>query len=510
LLLPYFNHYVGDDWSYIIALENLIQGELNYTGWTSMPLIGQLLLALPFSNIIENTLIASRVSSQTFMAIGMFTIGYLIPKQKYTLPLLLVFVLNPIMLSAYSFMTDMYFTISIVISILMLLKKRLLLSTLFFLLSLSIRDIAVVFVPFMMIISYNEVKDWKKALTYTSLLMLSYLLISIGFREYLFSSMGTLPFLYDDGRARLLDTLDKGIIGITLSAIKNLIIGFVFIGWSLFPLILIGKKSLSNRMAVSILIIFIAGISIGYILPENQFRDITQQTARFFGLLDYLQGNILNIWFTELNIYKLANGLIIGTGLCISSYTIAICFRYEILEFSGSCVKDLIISNSLLLATFTYILILSIAGIYVRYMLLPIFLIGYLYINDISKITIQSNTGKILYLTILIFGVHTFLVSKAYVNSKYARASLIEKAESMGAGPLNMDASFEYNAYHNYDPEFKSIVKDKWWWVIDDEYHINTYVQYGYTVIDSINIYTYLPPQTTLFLSKRDNMVITD
>jgi len=495
VLFPYFDTFVGDDWSYVKAFDSFIGGELKFTGWTSMPLVGQLLMAYPFSFFTENTILATRISSQFYSLLFLIIIYLNLPDRNKILIAGILF--NIFFLSFYNFLTEAYFIGVFTIALISATRRKYFLSILLFLLATSIRDITVVFLPIMGIIYYSNEKNARAALIYSVIISFIWLIFILGFRHILEISSGGLPELYDLGRERLFTTISKGPVSVILTSGKNIILGLGILGLYLIPVFLIMKTKLSGKFFTFLIVIFLVMM---YLLPAQENGEVSEYMLAFFNLVTLSKGNLA---LSALHIPWLMNS-VIALLLSIGFYSLTSIvwevFRKQWRNRSG--LISLVTDNPLWLGVVMYVLVLAPAGIFQRYMIVPLFLIvvdlGYREL-EIRKL---NKKGILVYSGLLVFGLHSILVNKALVEIRYAYSELIEIAESSGIGPENLDAGFEYNGYHNYLPEYSGYVQGAWW-AFDNAYAISPYPAEGYEVLTKVTAYSYIPHSTDIYLSAR-------
>jgi putative effector of murein hydrolase LrgA (UPF0299 family) len=120
---------LNDDWSYSKAVENLVvHGRLAFTDFTSMTLVAQVLWGALFSLPFGFSFLALRVSTVVLGAVGVAAAYALLRELDVGRPLSLlgaaVIGLNPLYFSlSLSFMTDVPFTVTALLSILFLTRS---------------------------------------------------------------------------------------------------------------------------------------------------------------------------------------------------------------------------------------------------------------------------------------------------------------------------------------------------------------------------------------------------
>lgn len=459
-----------------------------------MPLIGQLLLALPFKLIISDSILATRIASQFYMLCGLLWLYKLLPKEKSDLIYVLLF--NPMFLLSYWFMTDGYFTVTLGISIVLAYKNKWVPSLLIFALASSIRDISIVFLPFYALALYAKQNSYKDTILRTVAYFLIFLLITQGWRMVLETSPGGLPELYDEGRRRLIASISRNPVKIGLTVVKNMVATLPFLGVMLYPILLLtGKKFTRYKSPI---VFGILGAAAFFIIPTAILNEISGQVAEVYSIIDHGKGNefLLSLGSDM----KVRTALALAAGFGLWSLTSFVFLNY--IKRKSNSISYYLFNNIDLLVCFAYILLVSIAGSFPRYMYVPFIVLLISSSFKHSSISLAEVNKKSI-VTFCIISVHFLMLNKGYINTRYMRAELVEMGEQLGADKSNFDAGFEYGGYYNYDYDFQVRVQDKWWWVLDDRFIVSSYYIEGYIVVSFKNTYSYLPYYNKLYLLER-------
>jgi hypothetical protein len=159
-----------------------------------------------------------------------------------------------------------------------------------------------------------------------------------------------------------------------------------------------------------------------------------------------------------------------------------------------------------LMAGLFYLGIIALSGFQDRYLIAPCVLLIIWLISD-RELSSERALGHIELLAAaipLVFlawfsvtGVHDFMELKR--AQKEAVDYLIQEK---AVNPCHIDAGFEFNGYHCYDPNFQPVKGSSWWWVHQEDYVITLGPLPGYEAIRTVPFKRYAGPPGAIHVLK--------
>lgn len=474
------NFNIGDDFSYAKAVENLyLNGEIRFTDWTSMTLIFQVILGYIYSLLFGfsfETLRLVSLSSGIAASLGIYftSRNYLDEKASFILTFLSVF--NPdYLFSSFHFSTDInffcFFIWAVHYSIKYLNSRSiidLILFTILLFLSFFIREISGLYAASFLIYFVYK-KDYQiKHFIPLVLLSISYL----AYKYWLKNSHGT-PALMDLGSKRFSDMLSDPLHMILVYG-KSIVMILAYSGQILLPLSIQKIKDL--KLIQLIIVITAAIILTSVILFTRIYNDaysfMFSHLIHHFPIGDIYNWDQSSVYLTS----KITSGII----FIISFLSIFI----SINDLKSS------LSKIPLLNIYLTIYVLFIAGqfVYPRYLIPVLFIIVLLSLKDLKI--------KYFWPLFLIMGFNYYYgIATVHDRLEYHRSINKTTNELMHSGVRadQIDAGFEFGAYHFYKHDHQTTSTQNWYWVQNDDYLVRPGKIIGKETLDS-NEYTRLFP----------------
>jgi len=510
LVNPKGNFAVNDDWAYAHNVQALVdQGKLSFSTWPAMTLIGQTIPAWIWSEIVGFSFPHLRVLTLLFGLFSIF-IFYLLSgnvlgsKNAFLGSMLLMF--NPFFLStSFSFMTEIYYLTYLLLTLFFASRyyrdKKLfdlIFMLVFFAFAMLTRQIALIFaISFGVVAVLREKTSFKTFLVgaipfvFGSLLLVGYKWIRLQTGD----GMGTFSSA---------SNLIKGISDYPfIHFFRRLGLVLLYVGFTLIPLVLIYFRSLiriilagryvsiiSGAVVIAAMIMSASHFPIGNVVERigmgpRLIKDVVLGFVEIGGGLEFL--------WNVLYILSLISATIIAmTGLTVLSQSVR---KIQALDRF-----DLLI-GILIAGELSYLILNPI--FFDRYAMILSFLIALLIIRNIELSFSRS------YIAPILFGLPALISLSGFMSWQRARAELTALAqEEYHIDKKEMDAGFEFNAWHrvgpigepSYDPKDKS-----WWFVEEDNYLISSNLFPGYHVITSKEVeFQFMNPTKRVYLLMKD------
>lgn len=472
---------IGDDFSYAKAVENLyLNGEIRFTDWTSMTLIFQVIIGYLFSLLFGfsfETLRLVSLSSAILGSLGIYFTSREFTDEKKSFIITFFSVFHPAFaLSSIHFSTDINFFCFFIWSVYFSLRfvntnnnKYYILFMVFLIMSFFIREVSGIYAAAFLAYFISKKNYSIKAFLPLVLLSLAYL----SYKYWLENYHGT-PTLMDLGSERLADMLSRP-SHVILVFIKNILLSIFYIGIILIPFVI---QKVNKIKKMSLIIILISSILISTMiyfsrLSNDFYSFVFQHINHHFPIGDIYNWDLSGVYLTNKIVF----------------------FFYLFLSFSSFGILaltsriDLRKSSLINIFFIIYLLFISIQYIYPRYLFPIIFIVLIKYSREL-----EFNKKLILYL-LMIFSFY-YSISTAADRLNYHRAQNVvqEKAYSRGIQPNEIDAGFEFGAYHFYNNNYQKSDDMNWWWVQEDNYLIRPGIIEKAELLDSSSYIRMFPP----------------
>lgn len=523
---PFVDFPMGDDWSYAKAVKNLVEeGRLQYTGWTSMPLIVQVLwgslFTLPFGFShgalrLSTIVLAFAGGCGTFALAGKMTNG----RQTASFIVTLLMVVNPYYNQmAFGFSTDIPFFAFFIWAVYFLVMyledgylKYFVFAAIFLLLATLIRDITIV-TPVALGIALCIKKGIGIKQLVKPVLLLLLVIATICLWRYYLQSAQELPALYDFAKTRLLSSARQGFLKFLVIALQWFVLAVYILSVALLPCTILRMPEVIKtfrRKYVLAAVIGIAGASTGLLLLSPRLVNIFSTNILLFlycGEIDYVQqrttpGTIAPGFSPVVDMiafYVATLSVVLAgcsfTGIAKGGFGIQ---RIKQLRPSVIfCIVFIIL----------YLVLVSPGGIYPRYLIPLIPLASVLLLYDLNFAILPGKYKKIFVLLSFIYIYAGVAAAYDILQIYRARATALSHlTDRMKVPPQKIDGGFEFNGWHFYDPKAVAKPGKNWWWVVEDEYIVASSELKYYTTIYKVP-YTRLLPmgKRWMYVMKKDN-----
>jgi hypothetical protein len=518
------NFPTNDDWSYSYSVKTFLEtGKLELTGWVSMPIVSQVMWGYLFTFLFGFSFEILRISTIILSMLGLSAFYFLLKEVASSLYLKIIILLlvafNPIyFLLSSSFMTDVpFFTFSI-ISVLYLFKflksKRFLylLSGIIFIAAASfIRQIGVLTL-LAFAVSYSLYNQNSFARKIYLFLFIFFLVILIAVFPSFVQTATNEPLINNTRMVKFFDAFSlKNLLGL-IPLIKNGFTALIYIGLFSFPFwinifTIISKKMPIRRVKyVSLIFVLSSGIT-GLLIIFNKILPLRPNVLWDYGLgpatlrdvdillLDHINKIPSVIWILLTFIG------VLGFLLIVSALIITI----KNYNFRNLTKTD----NSLLFIFLTaalYLIFISLADFYDRYLIFLLPLILFLLLNFLNpaELSIKYPQRSVAVFSLLIMILFTAYETQNYFSWNRCRWNAVNYLITDLKIPTNkIDGGFEFNGWYEYDPGYKPEEGKSWWWVKDDQYIITFGKLDNFSVIKKLSYHTFTKKKYLYILKRR-------
>ncbi len=522
LIYPVGEFPLNDDWSYTLTLENLyFDNEFELIGFTSMPLVTQLIWALLFVKIFGWSFTILRFSTIVLglvsLVITYFLGRELTQKKPLAFALVLIVMLNPLFLNlANSFMTDVPFLCFLLLSMLFCVRainhesyRYLAAAVIALTLATMVRQLAVL-LAFSFAVTWF-VKFKSKRAAFAALITLIIPAATYLLYGYWLKQQGMYPILYDEGVKRIKFNLLNPDFSPFVYLGKQAFHIFLSVGFFIFPILLLLRQKLLHREGK---LFYYYGFGLlcvaGYFIA--------------FGKLIPYMGNVMNlhgigvIALRDISILKLQTlpelpvtlrvllSLAAGLGLGLLAFYVARIIQKPALAM----LQQDPIMILLLVFTITYLGITIVGAPFDRYQLPAVPVVGLLIIRTYQQFIELSRKRLVIFcLGTAVFGLFSISQTHNYFSWNRARWEALEfLTKEQGIDPRKIDGGFEFNGYKLYrtsqlKPHERSTIKS-WWWVEDDQYVMSFGRIEGYNIFKEYAYPKFLSTSTgSIYILKR-------
>ena len=531
---------LNDDWSYTRSLQHLYEThQLRLEGFTSMPLIGQLLWALLFCKIFGFSFTVLRLSTLVLSLAGViagyFLIRELSGKEKVAFAGALILMFNPIYLNlSNTFMTDVPFMTMLLFALYFFVRALkqeravFIAAGVFFVLAATmIRQLGLL-AALSFSFCYLYSGGFKKARWLPAIMALGipagvYLL----FNEWLKRNTGV-PVMYHEGTKQILFNLFYADYSTPVFLVKQVFNIFMYTGFFIFPWIFLFDRRKMSPGAGKLLyycgfFLLIAG---GYFLVFRRLMPYTGNIMSGYGLGIVALRDVMIL--KTANLALLPQAVFIGVtlaGATGAGLLLFVLVRYwkkaesvqpagkkavGILRRLAPSLKGMPVEVLLLLLfLLLYLFVMVVGGSFDRYLVAVIPVCSALIIYKMGDRFSSSGRHFGLVMGVLVvYGIFSISLTGEYLSWNRARWDAIRSLTvGEGVAPEKIDGGFEFNGYYLYDGSVMKLEEDpakkSWWWVQDDAYQLAFGPLEGYTVLKTF------PCQSSLFpFSSEDIFVL--
>jgi hypothetical protein len=528
---------INDDWAFVRTLEIFVsEGRLAPTGWGPSwapggpALLTHLIWGRLFTYFWGFSLTGLRVSVLVLGILGSVAMLVVLRLFKASVAeafwATLTMVFNPLFLSqSFTYMTDVTFASMVIFSVLFLaigIENRkihiLALGLIFALLAILTRQLGIVIpVAFVLVCFVHpaglRVGKWK-ALFLTLILVI----IPWAAYEYYLSVTGSTPI----SRHLVLQEVflhpgEKGFPDYLKFLFGNLFsCGLMYIGLFISPVLVLKSRSLFSWTAFNHFVLVFTGMFL--IFEVTLIAGAMDAPVKFCGnvifnfgigpillkdvyILGIHQGSELSPAVYYLIVYWA--GIAVVALLSLASWSLARLLRGIT---SQDRIEIAFLPSLTLMAGLFYLGIIVLSGFQDRYLIAPCVLFIIWLISD-REVSSERALGHIELLAAaipLVFlawfsvtGVHDFMELKR--AQKEAVDYLIQEK---AVDPCHIDAGFEFNGYHCYDPNSQPAKGSSWWWVHQEDYVITLGPLPGYEAIRTVPFKRYAGPPGAIHVLK--------
>lgn len=533
LVNPAGNFPLNDDWSYGIAVKNLVQ-EKRYqpTPWTSMTLISQAAWGALFTSIFGFSFEVLRYSTLVLSLAAICCLHLLIrqlgqPRWVAVLGVLML-AFNPIYFSlSFTFMTDIPFIAFTVMALFFLLRhltagsaSSLATGTAMTVIAILCRQTGL-FIPlaFGLTLLLTKGFSWRKSIPAMTPFLFG--AGSLLVYQYWLESSGSMPELYNSQAVRLLKVVQSpGLLLMTI--LKNTFVSILYLGFFLSPLLLASlftetvpqRSKWLKRSLLPLSILLGAGLLLwGSLMPVG--RNILHTGGvGLYGLYNEYLLKVPSLQPLPQALWIFVTLLaVLGGSLLIMHLLFALKFLGEALKKNR---KNSFTAPTLffMLGATIYILPFLLAPTFFdRYLLVALLLVllGLLSSSTLSFFSSSSPRRRLTAALPLLFMVlFSIAATHDFMSWNRTRWQVLEQlTKSEKIPPHQIHGGFEFNGLVFFGDSSQSDKQGQHWWSEDpaDYLYMLTFKEVpGYSVIQKYDCNRWLFPsqQNVLLLSRRD------
>jgi hypothetical protein len=526
LISPLGNFPLNDDWSYGLAVKNLVeQGDFRPTGWTSMPLITQVLWGSLFCIPGGFSFSALRLATLSLSLLGILGLYMLMRhlRQPRRLAVIAAMALgfNPVYYAlSNTFMTDVPYTAVTVIASVFFVRclksdsnVDLAIGTALTLAATLTRQVAitlaVAFALSLILRRGAAVRNMLRAALPPGICIIALL----AFQRWL-EATGRLPALYHvrtDSVLRFLTTPGE----LVPFFVCNSYVILLHLGIWLLPVLIFVAASIwrhDRKKAMVALASAVGAVAVlsavraahygrellmpfsdpGSIMVESGIGPLTLRDT-FMLNLDHVPALPAGFWLAVTAVCMLGAALL-AMSVAIAAIALAARFRPARMNEAEASGAFLLIGAALYLAP-----LLGSGLFFDRYFLPAAPLIAAGIASAFSRLP-QVNPGLCrapAVALVVAFALFSICGTRDYLAWNRIRwEALDDLMTSNGIREEEIDGGFEFNGLHLYDVRYQPARGKSWWWVHRDTYLISFGSLRGYTVIRKYDWPRWMPPHT--------------
>jgi hypothetical protein len=523
---------LNDDWSYSRAVQNLVEhGRLELTGFTSMPLIAQVLWGALFCLPFGFSFTALRVSTITLGLLGLFATYGLLKEMrvqsKLALLAVVVLAMNPLyFLLSLTFMTDVpFFTFSMLALLFLLRALRteshwdLMTGFVFTLVAILIRQLAVV-IPLSFLAAYL-VKNRISLIVLRSALIPAAASVSLllAFPAVLRRTIG-LPALYNRSFEPIAESAPMGLLQIPLVLADRLLVELIYLGLLILPLLLAlginihqASSAKTKRLSVFMGSALFAAM-LGFLLWQSRMMPLIGNVLFDIGLGpallrdNYLLG--LPHWPAAPKEFWLivTAAAVLGSVLLIHHLSAAVA---RMIRAQRPLTPESRVEQArmifLLSAAVLYSVAIGITGFLDRYLIWPLPLLMCIVLTSRNTVRLRTSILPLSVAVVLALLYGLFALGGTHDYLAWSRArwqALTDLTEKDRISYTDIDGGFEFNGWYAYDATYRQRPPKSWWWVENDDYMISFGPISGYAEMRRYPFEKWIPPgQANIFVLQR-------
>lgn len=545
---PVGNFPLNDDWSYGIAVQRMLQtGQFHPTGWTSMPLITQVLWGSLFCIPFGFSYTTLRISTLAAGFIGIVLLERLLRSlgcdTRRSALAAAVLAFNPLYFNlANTFMADVPFTAAALAAVWLFcryLKTRrgvwLAATLVAVVASLLIRQLALCLPIAMTITLAADRRCAERTRSAAPLWIAATSIVACAVILHLFAlwltARGVLPATYHVKETAALQNLlvpHELLVGISRSTFNAL----TYLGWFLAPLLVWRVPALYRRHAGSragrallaaTMLAALGGTAV--LLATHHPMPLGWNIIQPIGIGPHTMRETLVLPPSAFPRVPLVFWQVV-TAITMFGATM---LAFEFVWITRNIVRRVICSEGsallpvqvfLLAAVAAYGTPLIIGGFFDRYLLIPIALLAALIaIEDQQEAqaaqpldagerlharrggAAQRRVDAIAWVLLLVTGVFAVSATHDYLAWNRARWQLVDELMARGIHIDEIDGGLEVNGLYAYDPAYAVKPGKSWYWVNDDRYVVAFAPLPGYHEVGAADVGGWMPNYRTRVLA---------
>ena len=492
---PFVNFPIGDDWSYASTVKRFVDhGVFKPAGWTSMPLITNVLWGSLFSSVFGHSHTVLRISTLVLSFIGMIyfirTMKMLGAGKLFVIIAALLAAFNPLYFHlSNTFMTDVPFVAISIITMYYFIKFIKTDISKFFTISVILSILAILsrqtglFMPlsFALFVLFNTKFKYTKKAILTGILIIA--AASLPFYNFILSAADSVPELYTFQSGKLMFTLQNP-VKVSINLMRAFLFFFNSAGIFLLPLILFNLRAYSflkehKTASIMISIIFIGG-SLAALVPEHLFPFYQKGLVSIFGFNPPVTKDIFILGQQNLPVIPYSIRLFLTIFSAFSGAVLLSTILINLWNRRKKLKNDLI--PLFIYSALIYALPVSLIRSFDRYYIILFFIIMFMLVLIAPKSnSMLLKTPAIIFTFVL--AVFTLTSNATFFNYKQSQLKAVKYLETNNIPPEKVDAGFEYSGMKLYDTAYEYKEGNSWWWIKNDEYLISMGEQKEYKTI---------------------------
>jgi len=501
---------LNDDWSYTRTLKLLYTSHhLHLTGFTSMPLIGQLVWALLFCKIFGFSFTILRLSTLILALTGVLATYFLIrelsDRRKLALIGALTVLFNPVYMNlSNTFMTDVPFFSMLVLSMYCFVRMLRQGGLRWLIAGICFVTVATLIRQLGLLAAFSFacciLLAWKRLTMLRIVTAAVACIVPLGayllYNAWLKVHAG-IPVMYHEGTRQILFNLLYSDYSKPVFLGKQFLNIFIYNGLFIFPLVflcvprLLGKAARLLPWYYGMFLLF----GIGYFLAFRRMMPFTGNILNSYGLGIASLRDIMILKTDHLADLPAAFWLVITLAGCIGGgWILFLLVRYFPSLKRANFLQSPAAPEAAFLYYFivAYMFVMEVGASFDRYFipLLPVICALTAYALNEGKavaFSLPRFSYGLALASVILYGVFSVTMTSDYMSWNRARwGALSYLMTEKQIGPEHIDGGFEFNGYYLYDDTMMHLENDKtkksWWWVKDDEYLISFGPVDGYAV----------------------------
>ncbi len=527
---PRGNFPLNDDWSFAASTRRLVfEHRWLPTGWASMPLITHALwgsVACQLSSCSDESLRAAGILAGGLLLMSSYVLFRRIGAAPWQAGMAgLLVVLNPISAPLMtSFMTETFFELMLVVSLLLLVSalrtghwRWILLGTIAVIAATLCRQLGLcVSIGFAIAFWFHSREAVLPRTAKALVPLVASILVYLIYQRWM-QDTGRLPALYDQKSQQLMETLHLPAMALARTLVRNTVVMAIYAGLLSAPVALIGYVRISaglsarTRMAVGLACLVISALLCAALFHSRSLMPMASNILVPEGIGPLTLRDVYIYHMPGVpalsDMFWLIVTFIGCSGACLLAVDLAIIAlrrgRAVMLRSDVTFVDAITLFG--VFATAAYFAPLVIGGFFDRYVavVLPVLFMPLLVSGNSVRMPRAMMpvlaAATIFIVTFGVLGTHDYI---SWNRARWQALTVLQNRS--GLGPAQIDGGLEYNGTYLYDPAYRETNIKSWWWVRDDLVRLSFSPMADSTVIGRFPYTTYLPyAQRYIYVSKR-------